>query len=234
MLLLLRPTSKPDRQRYPLARAFRAPHLLAIHHPETCLEVVQALAERLSPEEVEVPLDALRLRWWRGYDPAKVKEQALAARWHRGEAALQLTGWCLWGPEQDYTWQRRYFYLPDDVFFYGPPAPGVPLEQRRALKAALLGAVAPEAGIALEQGFPLLDYARVEEGSWSWNETDDGSEGARLIGGALSVGYQYRYDVGWSTWAAERFLTGAPELYSSMPGAVRAEILARLEAARLT
>jgi hypothetical protein len=122
--------------------------------------ICREIAGRVDEQAVE-PAAWPRLRFWRQLDPAKVPVfsrelprvlpyRPRRAMLHFGPVGLR------WVDDQPPGITCRL----DNLFFDGPPYifPEMPVELRRELRAAISNA----AGLAPSQGFPLLDYDRLQ------------------------------------------------------------------------
>ena len=229
-IILTAPLSRPSVTRLSLAETFHAPYRLWIYDVEVLTEIVRAVAERLSPETVETAIDRLRLRWWAHYDGARVRSRRFEPA--AGGAPLTVDDLAVWGPPPPENGARRAFWLPDEIFFYGPATPGLSMSACDVLRETLFGGLDAGCGVALSDGFPRIDHDAVEPGEWVWDPSDRGESTATLRGGVLTTGYQYGHDMGWSSFPVERALTEPPGVHFHYPASVRAEVRARLTAAQ--
>ena len=226
-VVVTKPSGKPAVRRCSLAEAFRNPWGIFVWDTGVLQELVVALAARLPEADLEDPVDHKRLRWWRHLDPLALEDRCFPVppRGSRGAYVYELVGGVFLHPYPADPGEPEpgLFRLADDVFFYGPEAVGLARETRVELRRHLLAAVADEAGLGEDDGFPLIDYSRVPRRSWTWDVNAEGQSDGVLQGPFFSSGYQYRHDMGSSTFSVERALTGPPGQYLHAPGDVLRE-----------
>lgn len=227
-VVVTKPSGRPEVHRYSLVDAFRDPRRMFVRDHGVVHELVAELAARLEDGDLEQAVDRKRLRWWRAFDRQALadREFPVPARDHRGALVYAVVGGVLPEPfrAEGSAPEPGYARLADDVFFYGPEAVGLARETRVELRRHLLTAVGPEAGLGEEDGFPLLDYEKVPRRDWTWDVNADGQSDAVLLGPLMSSGYQYRHDMGSSTFAVERVLTAPPGQFLHVPRDVEREL----------
>ncbi len=217
------PTSLPSRRVLTLAEAFAGSgRMLFVRDPDQLVGVLRELAARLG--DLVDPRDRARQRFWRAWTP--VPARTFTWTWDRGggreplACVLEVEGAIARRPQRyydDLTWQTL-----DDLFVHGPIQPGIPVDVRAALIEHL--------GHDPFDAFPRVDRAAIAPRSWSWNQQDDGEEGASIGGATVVIGYQFGHDMGWSEHPVERVISGAADIYFSAPAAIRDELLALLAA----
>ncbi|MDX2172547.1 MAG: hypothetical protein SFY56_05460 [Bacteroidota bacterium] len=95
------------------------------------------------------------------------------------------------------------------VFFMGFQQWGVPLEMRRSVREVLLNALSHDSGISITDAFPLIDYDKIKEESFTEKYGELNTEG-----GSFQHLYKNKIDIGsWdrgsgssTTVSLERFL----------------------------
>lgn len=225
----------PRARRYPLAEAFARPHLLSVADGRVRFELLAAVAARLDDAAVSGPRDATRLAFWRSYDPARVRPETLVYAVERAGRApapwtLRLDGYGLFA--QAYASAPPTHLLPDDVFVHGPLGARAPRQVREALRARMLGALRPGHGLGPADGIPALAHERIPQRAWSWDRRHDGETGLSTEPGAVTLGYQYGHDTGWTDYSPERVLSGDPRIHLFAPPEVERELMDALEQAR--
>lgn len=231
-VVVVRSRASPGWIRFSVSEAFHAPHLLSIDDVRVRGEVVSYMARQLSPDSCETDLDRLRLTFWTNLRRGAVPPARLdfsdgpgaPVTVELGEGDLHIAG---------SRHERDSRALLDDVFFHGPRVSRIPLENQRALRAAVHARLHPSSGLAEADGFPLIDPTRIEAGEWEWDRRADGESAAILGDGRLMIGYSYgrSHEQGYGCHPLARTLRGAPDLRLGCPPAVAEAIRARLAAA---
>ncbi len=226
----------PSERRWAPVEAFCRPDLIAGLPPETRFALVQALAERISADELHLPRDRSRHAFWQHYDRARVHPETFAfvvPQPNREPVThvFRLDGLGLHIPASAYAPEAHY--LPDDVFVHGPPLPATPLHARATLRRRLFEALRPGHPLRAEHSFPRLDHARMAPQRWTWNPRSDGETILELSRGSVLAGYVYGHDMGYTEYAPERVLSGEPRVHLSAPAEVERELLSKLTAALL-
>lgn len=226
----------PRERRFTLAEAFARPHLLFIDDVRVAFELIAAVAARLDVAALSCARDVTRLAFWRSYDPARVRPETLVYVIERARSepepwTLRLDGHGLIA--QEYVRAPPTHVLPDEVFVHGPLGARAPLHVRETLRARMLGALRPGHGLSAAQAFPSLDHARIPRRAWSWDRRQDGETGLSVEPGAVTLGYQYGHDTGWTDYAPERVLSGDPRIHLFAPPEVEREVMEALNLARV-
>ena len=227
-----RPRSRPDRYRHLLSEAFHAPHLLYIDDVRVRAEVVACLARQLKPDACQTDLDRLRLKFWANIQRVPMPLLRLDFSDVQGEpVTVQLSGDHLHigGSRHD----RDSRALLDDVFFYGPKVSRMPLDNQRALRAAVYARLNSGSVLTEADGFPLIDPKQIEAGKWEWDKRADGESAAVLSDELLMVGYSYgrSHQQGYGCYPLARTLRQVPDLHLGCPKEVAEAIRSRLAAA---
>lgn len=208
------PDSKPSVRHLSLAEAWAGSgRMLFVREPDRLVALLRTLAPHF---------DDARARVWRDLHP--VAPRRFAWTWQRGggreplDCWLDIDGAIARRPDRglsEVEWQTI-----DDLYVHGPTQPGIPADVRAALIEHL--------GLDPADAFPQIDHAAIPARSWSWNQREDGEEGASVGGAAVIIGYQYQHDIGWGEYAVERVITRAADIYLSAPPDIEAEIRAAL------
>ncbi len=210
-LTAVMPERGPTVQREPLARAFEMGARLLVSDPGVRVEVLRALAERLSPDSLSTPLDRKRLAFWNGYRapaPSLVERFAYVRARDDGEVRQA----CSWRLDRDGVHFRERadaddsFDTADFCFLAGPPTCWAPAWHRAQLRARLLERLSPDARTAAGPGFAVLDYDAVTAGEYRWDAREDGESFGSVSAGEVLSGYQYGHDYGYSSFSCERVL----------------------------
>jgi hypothetical protein len=211
------PSSAPSMRRLSLAEAWAGSgRMLFVRDPDRLVELLRTLAPRF---------DDARARVWRDLRP--LPPRRFEWRWDRGnggeakECWIEVDGGVVRRPKQYYD--DTGWHTVDDLYIHGPTQPGIPADVRAALVDYL--------GLDPADAFPRVEHAAIAYRSWSWNQREDGEEGASIGGASVVIGYQYQHDIAWGDHAVERVITRAADVYLNAPAAVEAELRTLLEAA---
>lgn len=206
------PDCRPSERRMSRAEAFAGSgRMLFVRDPDRLIELLRDLAARLPALPGR---DGVRQRYWRRWTPVP------ARRFAWGDAWLDVEGGIARVPPRAgelVPWQPL-----DDLLVHGPIQPCIPPDVRAALIAHL--------GADPADAFPAMDH-EIARRDWTWNQRDDGEEGATLSGATVTTGYQFGHDMGWGDHAVERVYTRAPEIFLSAPAPMIEEIHAALATA---
>jgi hypothetical protein len=178
--------------------------------PEVRFELLAAIAALLSPEDLARPIDRQRLAYLRAYDPKRVKRERFAYVLLRNDRSVERACDWLVDPHGIFTTSayggELEHYLPDEVFLAGPPTIAAPAWHREQLRARLYSAQTPPGALAKSEGFRSVCYRKTPRRDWTWGGNNDGESYAMTAPGCVTVGYQYRHDMGSTSYVPERVL----------------------------
>jgi hypothetical protein len=211
------PDSMPSVRRLSLTAAWEGSgRMLFVRDPDRLVELLRTMAPSF---------DDARARVWRDLRP--LPPRRFAWTWDRGGGREPLACWLdVEGAivrRPDRSSIEEPWHTIDDLYVHGPSQPGIPADVRAALVEHL--------GLDPADAFPRVEHAAIASRSWSWNQREDGEEGASIGGAAVTIGYQYQHDLAWGEYAVERVITRAADIYLHAPADIESEMRALLGAA---
>lgn len=221
-------------RRCSIADAFARPFRF-FEAPRDLCAFVAEMAARLREADVRSTRDAARLRFWRAFEPSRLRAEAFSWSIERPtEAPLARTmrleeigAFLDVGPHV-----RPRHDLPDELFVDGPPGLMLPADAREAVRARLFEALRPGHGLVDADSFPRLDHSRIACRTWSFAARPDGDSGVSTQPGMVVAGTYYAHDYGYDEYEPERVLSRSPRVSLGAPAEVEREVLEVLEAAR--